>query len=104
MDIHAAGDEADLASAARQAGWQSGLLAAVGLLNVGREPSRLGLVVLVVAFAAIAVALCLTPARVWGPRSIIALTIVLFVCLGDQRGTASGSHVTARKATIRPHL
>lgn len=82
MDIHAAGDEADLGSAARQAGWQLGLLAALGLLNVGSQPGRLILVALVVSFAAMAVALQFTPARVWGPCTIIVLTIVLFVCLG----------------------
>jgi signal transduction histidine kinase len=82
MELSSGGDAPGLVSAARQAGWQFAILAAVGVLGVANSPGRPWLVVAVVGFAVIAVALLIAPSQFWGPRRIVLLTLLLFLSLG----------------------
>lgn len=82
MQLSVEGEVRDVTSAVRQASWQFAVLAAVGLLDVANHPDRPILTIAVLTFTAIAVSLRCAPARIWGPRTSVALIAVLFVCLG----------------------
>ena len=76
------GEVGEWGVAARQASWQFAIFAGTGLLNVANGPGRPALVVALCAFVAMALALRLAPPRLWGPRGVGALTVVLLVSLG----------------------
>jgi hypothetical protein len=69
-------------TAVRQASWQFGVLAGVGLIAVANQPDRHVLVVIVLTFACIGIALRTAPAHIWGPHSLIALTLMLVNRIG----------------------
>ena len=82
MELSARADDSGFGTAVRQVSWQFGILTAVGLIAVVNQPDRHVLWVVALIFAGTGIALRMTPAQFWGPRSLLWLTLVLFVSLG----------------------
>lgn len=82
MVLQEEGESRDSAAAARQAGWQFGIMTCMGLLNAAYQTSRPVIAATILVAAALAVFLCTSPARIWSPHGILAVTVVLFVSLG----------------------